>query len=179
MKRSTLFIAVAGMIAGVVVALLQFGALVALAPQVIRGQVPAVQVGEIVGGDWALPLLGAVAGVIAGWLALRGATDGPIWRGLRAGAAAGAGIFIGVTLAFAGLLAMLGADPAVQEFIRMSEPHPEARLAPAAIPWLGGVVGALLGLFAGGKSLLAAILGGLVVDLLHERRVDGAPHPAH
>lgn len=41
----------------------------------------------------------------------------------------------------------------------MSEPHPEARLAPDRIPWLGTGVEALPGLTIGAESFAAALVG--------------------
>lgn len=168
MRRNTLFGALAGLIIGVMVPLLQYGTLVALASQFTGVQVVAVSGGTSI-GYWALPVLGGIGGLLAGWLALRGNGTGEGKRGTRAGIAFGIGMLIGVMLSFSGMLALLGSDPAVQEFVRMSEPHPEARAPVALIPWLGAGLGLLLGLVLGGQSLITATLGGLVADLLHGR----------
>jgi hypothetical protein len=89
-----------------------------------------------------------------------------------AGAVAGLGALLAGVVAFTVLGSLFAGDPAVQEFVRASEPHPEARLPYAWIPLLGAALGGLVGLGVGLFHLVLATLGGLAVGVLSgaERR---------
>lgn len=119
------------------------------------------------------PFVAAILGGVAGWWAAQATGIATAQKGAAAGALAGIGALIGavVALALAGWL--IGSLPAVQELVRSSEPHPEARIpaylvGPAAALG-GGVVGLVLGLV----DLIAATVGGLLAALLYGRN-----HPA-
>lgn len=127
-----------------------------------------------VGPSLLIPTLALFIGAVAGWLATRGPEAGRL-AGARAGGAAGLGALAATTIVLTGLLAWVGTDPVVQEFVRMSEPHPEARLSPAAIPWVAAGVGALIGLTVGAQSFATALFGGAIADVLHGRGEQAAP----
>ena len=59
----------------------------------------------------------------------------------------------------------LGSDPAVQELVRASEPHPEARLPYAWIAPLAATLGGFAGLALGLCNLALAAFGGLLAAL--------------
>lgn len=171
--RYGVFILAGAFVAGLFT-LLQYGPLVSQAPSLIAAGALTINGEGLWLRDWigpslTVPTIMLAVGLIAGWLATRRA-DATAYAGTRTGFAIGFGALLAVTLVCAGLLARLGGNPAVQELVRLSEPHPEARLAPAAIPWLGAGVGALLGLTSGAQSLATALFGGLIADLLRARR---------
>lgn len=118
--------------------LFQYGLLARQAPQrLATGALTLDRDGQWlrgwIGPSLTIPAVTLVIGLVAGWLAT-GPAARPTWAGARAGAAAGFGALLAVTLVFTALLAWLGTDAAVQTFVRMSELHPEARLAPDVIP---------------------------------------------
>jgi hypothetical protein len=121
-----------------------------------------------------VPFLGAVAlgplaafavAMVAGfWVAhYTGAGLGPA-TGL--GAVIGVGALVAATAAFALYGFGIGTDPAVQEFVRASEPNVEARIPYEWMPALGAATGALVGFLAGGVNLMLAALGGLIGGLI-------------
>lgn len=121
-----------------------------------------------VGPSLTVPTIVLAVGLLAGWFAPQ-SPEQPAQAGTRAGAAAGLGALVAVAIVCTALLAWLGADPAVQELVRLSEPDPAARIAPATVPWLGAGVGLLLGLAVGAQSFATALFGGLIADLLRDR----------
>lgn len=161
-----------GLVAGLF-ALLEYGLMARQVPSLIAAGRLTINGEGLWLRDWigpslTVPTIMLAVGLIAGWLASRRA--GPAANaGTRAGFAVGFGALLAVTLVCTGLLAWLGGNPAVQELVRLSEPHPEARLTPATIPWLGAGVGALLGLTIGAQSFATALVGGLIADLLRGR----------
>jgi hypothetical protein len=91
------------------------------------------------------------------------ATGRVLAQGAGAGAIAGLGALVAAFVAFTVLGAVLGTDPALQDLVRSSEPHPEARVPYEWIPSLGGAPGGLVGLGVGLMQLVLAAFGGLVV----------------
>jgi uncharacterized membrane protein YeaQ/YmgE (transglycosylase-associated protein family) len=166
MKRFGFITAVSSAIIIGLVTLLQYGWIVLIGSRFITGQLQSVDVTRVPGGAWFIPIIALLIGVIAGWLAYQQRTDQRTNCGARAGIWAGVGALIGTTVVGAALLAIAGADPVIQEFVRNSEPHPEARIPYEFIAPLAAGVGALLGSIAGLYSLGAAIVGGLLVDLV-------------
>lgn len=163
--------------------LIQYGLLARQVPAMIEaGRLTADSTGlwlrDWIGPSLTIPTISLAIGLVAGWLAADGTTQST-QAGTRAGAAAGVGALFAVTLVCAGLLAWLGRDPAVQQLVQLSEPHPEARLAPETIPWLGAGVGTLLGLAIGAQSFATALFGGLIADLLRGRSDRPTQHAAH
>lgn len=166
------------MLAGALVAglfaLVQYGLMARQVPEMITTGALTITRDGLWLRDWigpalTIPTVMLAVGLITGWVAAPRAE--PVnHAATRAGFAAGVGALVAVTLICAGLLAWLGTHPAVQELVRLSEPHPEARLAPAAIPWLGAGIGTLLGLTIGAQSLATALFGGLLAELLGGRR---------
>lgn len=166
------------MLAGALVAglftLMQYGLMARQVPELIATGAFSIDRDGLWLRDWVGPALTVptvmlAVGLLAGWLTAPRA-DPLAHASTRAGFAVGVGALAAVTLICTGLLAWLGNDPAVQELVQLSEPHPEARLAPAVIPWIGAGVGALLGLTIGAESLAMALFGGLIAELLHGRR---------
>lgn len=169
-----------GLVAGLIT-LVQYRPLALRIPQLAASGGLIVNDGlwlrDWVGPSLTIPTVTLAVGLVAGWLAAREAGR-PAYAGARAGAAAGGGALLVLTIIFAALLAWVCRDPAVQELVRLSEPHPEARLAPEAIPWLGAGVGALLGLTVGAQSFATALFGGVLADLLAGRGGRHAQRPA-
>lgn len=119
------------------------------------------------------PIAGLIIGMYAGWRAARGHIPSGAGDGLRAGALVGLGALLGSVIALTVMAAVIGSLPGVQDAVRLSEPHPEARIpvemiAPLAA--LGGVVG---GLALGLVELALAALGGAAGALIYTQR-----HPA-
>lgn len=163
----------AGALVAGLFALVQYGLMARQVPGLIAAGRLTLDGGGLWLRDWVgpsltVPTLTLAVGLVAGWLAAQ-APERSAQAGARAGAAVGFGALLAVTLVCTGLLAWLGGNPAVQELVRLSEPHPEARLAPEVIPWLGAGVGALLGLTVGAQSFAMALFGGLIADLLRGR----------
>jgi hypothetical protein len=133
-----------------------FWGVVAFAIVMAVGFVP--RVGVLVLAPVAAILIGGSAAHFV--MATRPATLG---SALTAGAVAGLGALVATVLAFALFGYGLGLDPEIQEFVRTSEPHPEARLPYDWIAPIGAVLGAFIGIFAGMVNLALAALAGLVV----------------
>jgi hypothetical protein len=108
------------------------------------------------------PLCALAVGAGVAWSAARGEPEGSLGRGLGAGTLAGIGALVGTVLGFTVLAFLLGADPTLQEMVRSSEPHSEARIPAGLIAPLAAATGALLGLLWGGLNLALATLGGLL-----------------
>jgi hypothetical protein len=126
-----------------------------------------------------MPLATLIIALVGSWLAYRDSGGGDA-LGLRMGAWAGVGALVSLTLVFAVVFFVIGSNPAVQEFVRASEPHPEARLPYETIAPLAAGVGALLGLVVGFFSLAAALVGGLLADLfLASGHTGDISRPAH
>lgn len=164
----------AGALVAGLFALLEYGLIARQIPSLIAaGRLTVngegVWLRDWIGPSLTVPTIMLAVGLIAGWLATRRA-DAAANAGTRAGFGVGFGALLAMTLVCTGLLAWLGGDPAVQELVRLSEPHPAARLDPETIPWLGAGIGALLGLTSGAQSLATALFGGLIADLLRARR---------
>lgn len=166
------------MLAGALIAglfaLAQYGLMARQVPELIAAGAFTIDRDGLWLRDWIgpsllVPTVMLAVGFLAGWLAVP-QVEPSAHNGTRAGFAVGFGALVAVTLVCTGLLAWLGGNPTVQELVRLSEPQPEARLDPAAIPWLGAGVGALLGLTIGAESLATALFGGLLAELLHGRR---------
>jgi hypothetical protein len=127
----------------------------------------------VVGSFVIAPFVALAVGAVAGRSASRMADAGAANQATKAGAFTGIGALLGSILGLTILLLIIADNPAMQEAIRNSEPHPEARIpyawmAPLAA--LGGIVGGfVVGLF----DLLLATVGGLLAGLLydHNRKV--------
>jgi hypothetical protein len=136
-----------------------------------REQVYGVGLGlAVVGAANLVPVIGTfglapfAALVVGGYVAFRrgrheGATFGDAVRG---SGWAGLGSLLGTAAVLTLAFFAIGAIPAVQEYARMSEPHPEARLPYEMIPVVGAATGALAGLFLGAVNLGLALVGGFV-----------------
>jgi hypothetical protein len=110
------------------------------------------------------PLASLAAGGVAAWLRVRG-DHAPLGQAVSTATGVGLGALVGSVCAALLIGFVLGSDPVVQELVRASEPHPEARLpyawiAPLAAT-LGGFAGLALGLFDLALAALGGVLGGL------------------
>jgi hypothetical protein len=116
-------------------------------------------------GVWLAPLAALVLGALAGRQASSYGRSA-VKAGLAVGAAALLGAVVG--LAVPGLFA--GMVPSVQDMVRASEPHPEARIPVSLIAPMGGLAGGLVGLILGLVNLVLAAVGGLIGGVLSVRR---------
>jgi hypothetical protein len=121
----------------------------------------------IAGADVLAPVAAVVLGVTAAWSAVH--TPGhTLMDAVKASASAGAGAWLASFVAFVALGATLGTVPAIQEFIRNSEPYPEARVPyewiPALTTVLAGLVGIGIGLVNLGLATVAGLITGLVIS---------------
>lgn len=113
-------------------------------------------------------LLGPLASLVIGALAARAAVRGQnaaLGRASTAGAIAGIGALLATIVAFALLGHGLGLDPSIQDFVRTSEPHPEARVPHEWIAPLGAALGGVAGLAMGLINLALSSLGGTIMGL--------------
>jgi hypothetical protein len=119
----------------------------------------------LIGADILAPGAALGIGVAAAWWLLR--TPGhTVTQATALAAIAGAGALVASVMAFVLLGTVLGNMPAIQELIRNSEPHPEARVPYEWIPGLAAGLGGLVGLGIGIVNLLLATLGGLIGALV-------------
>ena len=110
------------------------------------------------------PLAALALGALAGWW---GTGDGEGWRAaLWAGVFVGAGALLGAVAGLAIPALAAGSLPGVQEFVQMSEPHPEARIPAAWIAPLAGLGGLLGGLVLGIGDLVLAAVAAVVAGAL-------------
>jgi hypothetical protein len=122
-------------------------------------------------GAFVLALLTAfIVRSSAGWQAAKRHSDDPVMQGAEAGMLTGVRALFGAVPGFAILLSVLGMNPEVQDFIRSSEPHPEARIPIAWIPSLGAATGAIVGFVVGMFDLAASTIGGLVAGMVNRGR---------
>jgi hypothetical protein len=113
---------------------------------------------------WLGPLVALGLGALAVWTA---PSDGraTIGRDAAVGARVGIGVLIGVVVGYALAGYAFGGQPAVQELVRSSEPHPEARVPAVWIPVLSAGLGALGGLGLGLTELALSALGAWLYGL--------------
>jgi hypothetical protein len=119
----------------------------------------------IVGADVLAPTAAVVLGVAAAWSAVH-ASGHTLMDAVKASASAGAGAWLASFAAFVALGAIVGNVPAIQEFVRNSEPHPEARVPYEWIPSLTTMLGALVGVVIGLVNLALATVAGLITGLV-------------
>jgi hypothetical protein len=112
------------------------------------------------------PLAALVIGAVAGYQAASSSGS----SGVRAGVTAGIGALIGTTLFVAVASLILGGDAAIQDFVRASEPNPEARVPYEWIQPLAAVLGIFVGLVVGVVNLIASAIGGFVATLIAPSR---------
>lgn len=108
-----------------------------------------------------IPLIAIVGAVLAGWAAVR-ARGGTAGDGALVGLVVGVGALLGAVVGLTALGWIAGDYRQVQEFVRNSEPHHDARLPYGWIAPLGAISGALIGVLSGLISLVMATLAGLV-----------------
>ena len=107
------------------------------------------------------PAAALVVGLIAAWSGAR-AEDGSLGSGVRASLWAGLGALVGTALVVSVLAVVLGGDASIQELVRTSEPHPEARIPYEWIQPIAAATGLLVGILVGIENLVTAAIGGLV-----------------
>jgi hypothetical protein len=129
-----------------------------------------------VGWVLAAPALSLAIGAAAAWW-VRSTPGASATQATMSGAIAGLGALAASLAAFAVYGWLFGNDPAIQEWIRNSEPMPEARIPYDWFAPLGVPAGMFIGLAAGLINLALAAIGGLFVGLSvpHEH----AHLPAH
>jgi hypothetical protein len=101
--------------------------------------------------------------IVAAFAALAARSAAVASEGASVGAVIGAGALVGTAVGLAVLGGTAGSTPAIQELVRASEPHPEARLPHRWIAPMGTATGAFSGLMLGAMNLLLAILVGFLV----------------
>ena len=116
------------------------------------------------GWVFAAPALSLVMGATAAWW-VRSTPGASASQAAVSGAIAGLGALLASVVGFAVYGWLFGNDPALQEWIRNSEPHPEARIPYDWIAALGAFAGVFVGLAAGVMNLALAAGGGLFVGL--------------
>jgi hypothetical protein len=126
--------------------------------------------------SFAAPALSLVIGATAAWW-VRSTSGASTTQATLSGAIAGLGAVAASVAAFAFYGWNFGNDPAIQEWIRNSEPYPEARVPYDWIARLSAVAGVLVGLAAGLINLALAAVGGLFVGLWAQHA--GTHVPAH
>ncbi|HEU5011800.1 MAG TPA: hypothetical protein VFT66_04585 [Roseiflexaceae bacterium] len=122
---------------------------------------------EVVGIPLA-PVAAMIIGAAAGWWASTTFGSTPE-RGASAGAIAGIGALLGSMIGLAVLALIVGTMPEMQEMVRNSEPHPEARIP---MEWIGPMAlvgGALGGFLLGLIDLVLSTVAGLFAALLYGR----------
>ena len=122
------------------------------------------------------PLAAVVIGVLAAWY-MR-APDGSTGRPTRAAVVAGLGAFLASIIVLAGFGLALGSNPAIQELIRESEPHPEARVPYEWMTGLGMATGALVGFGMGLFNFVLSTVAGLLTALFTSHKPSGSPQAA-
>ena len=128
------------------------------------------------GWVFAAPALSLVIGATAAWW-VRSTPGASATQAILSGAIAGLGALAASVAAFAFYGWHFGNDPALQEWIRNSEPYPEARIPNDWIAPLGAFAGVFVGLAAGLMNLALAAVGGLFVGLWSHHA--GTHLPAH
>jgi hypothetical protein len=115
------------------------------------------------------PLAALVVGAAAGWWLVSARAPNAVGSGARAGAVVGIGALLGAIFGLAVLGIVAGNVPAIQDWIRASEPYPDARIPIDLIAPLATVGGILIGLALGLFDLLLSALAGSLAGLLHTR----------
>ena len=123
------------------------------------------------------PLVVLGIGAMAGRQAAAAASSHEANEGAKAGSIVGIGALIGSVIGLTILVMFVANIPAVQEYIRTSEPHPEARIPYEWMVPAGGVMGAVTGFFVGLFDFVVALVGGLLAGAVygHNRRVPTVP----
>ena len=119
------------------------------------------------------PLTALLIGALAGWRAARLHVEGAAAWGVKAGAIVGVGALLGSIVVLVVLATALGSQGSIQDYIRASEPHPEARIPVEAIAPLAAAGGAVTGLLLGLGDLVLSAIGGFFAALIYNRQ-----HPA-
>lgn len=114
-----------------------------------------------------------VIGAAAGRQAAAETRSSASVAGAKAGAKVGVGALVGSMIGIAILGLVLVNIPGVPEFIRSSEPHPEARIPYEWMTGLGALTGVVVGFFVGLFDLFLSFVGGLLAAMVydHNRRV--------
>ncbi len=115
------------------------------------------------------PIVAVVMGAVAGWWTLRIHREQGAAQGARAGALVGVAALLGAVVALGVIALGVGSLPAVQDYVRASEPHPEARIPVELITPLATVGGVMTGFVLGVGDLILSALAGWVAALLYRR----------
>lgn len=119
------------------------------------------------------PIVALMIGAAAGRQAAAATRSGTTGAGAKAGAKVGVGALIGSIIGVTILGLVLVNIPGAPEFIRSSEPHPEARIPYEWMTGLGALTGVVVGFFVGLFDLFLSFVGGLLAAWVydHNRRV--------
>jgi hypothetical protein len=115
------------------------------------------------------PLMVLALSARAGRQAAAESTTDALNQAAKAGTLVGMATLIGSIVGLTLLVVLAVRIPAVQEYIRASEPHPDARIPYAWIVPLGAVAGSIVGFFIGLVDLLLAILCGMCAGWVADR----------
>src|SRR5688572_15624725 len=107
------------------------------------------------------PLAALAVGAAAAWVRVH-SEHATLGQAISTATTVGFGTLAASVVASLLLGLVLGSDPAIQDFVRASEPYPEARLPFAWIPPLAAMLGGLAGLSLGLLNLALAALGGVL-----------------
>lgn len=113
------------------------------------------------------PLIALAVGAVAGRHAAALAGNRTTGQAVRAGSLVGLGALIGSIIGLTLLVLFIVDIPAVQDFIRTSEPNPEARIPSEWLMPLGTLMGIVVGFLAGLFDLVVAVVGGLVAGWIY------------
>jgi hypothetical protein len=120
-----------------------------------------------------IPLASVAAlaiGAVAGWWISKARGEGSAAQGVSAGVIAGSGALLGSIVGLAVLALVIGNIPEVQEAVRASEPHAEARIPTSLIAPLAALGGVIGGFVLGLVDLALSAIGGLVAALIYGRQ---------
>jgi hypothetical protein len=115
------------------------------------------------------PVVALVIATVAGRHAARMATSSPATAATKAGALVGVGALAGAVIGLGALVLVVVNIPGVQEFIRASEPNPEARLPYEWIMPIGALAGIIVGAIVGLFDLALSVVAGLVAGWMHNQ----------
>ena len=91
---------------------------------------------------------------------------------------AGLGAFLGSSIALTAFGLVLGSTPAIQELVRQSEPHPEARVPYEWMAALGMASGALTGFGMGVFEFVLSTIAGLLTTVFTGHQPSGSHQAA-
>jgi hypothetical protein len=113
------------------------------------------------------PLVALALGAMVGQRAAVGAGNRTTAEAARAGSLVGLGALVGSIVGLTILVLFVVDIPAVQDYIRASEPNPEARIPYDWMVPLGTLMGIVVGFLAGLFDLVCAVVASLVAGWVY------------